>query len=328
MVLQWLEKANWTTDQITAPTGGGLLTTQQAQKFIQVAIDASVIVKQANNFTSNAPKFEVPRIKLATRILTVGAESTRVADTDRKRPTTGLVTLSTVLFRGEIPVSDELFEDNIERASVADRLMQMIGEAVGRDIEEIAIKADTTRIGSETQILAQQDGIIALMQDDLPSGQKIDAAAFQTYDELFAKAIEALPSNYRGNYDQMRFYVPVAVADGYIGALAARGTALGDNATLNRQSVLKYRGIQIEEVPVLSGNGDPINGTATDYGKFVMLMHPKNVYVGWHRRVRIEKFRDPREGTTSFLPNLRFDVKIADPEYGVLVSNVTPANLF
>jgi hypothetical protein len=47
-----------------------------------------------------------------------------------------------------------------------------------------------------------------------------------------------------------------------------------------------------------------------------------NLYLGFHRRVRMERWRDPREGATSFLPSVRFDVKIGDPDFGVLAYDI------
>src|SRR5260370_163562 len=145
MLLRWLEKATWATPDITAPTGGGLLSNQQAREFLRVLIDESVLLKESNNQTSLSPKFEVPRISFGARIMQVGTEGARLSDANRVKPFAGLVTLSTNLFKGEVPVSDELFEDNIERDALADTIMVMIAEAVGRDIEEYSIKSDTAR---------------------------------------------------------------------------------------------------------------------------------------------------------------------------------------
>lgn len=311
-VLQWLEKATWTTSDLS--TGGGLLSPEQAKAFLRVAIDASVIMKEARIETSNAPKFEVPRISFGSRILRAGAEATRLADADRVRPTTGLITLSTVLFKGEVPVSDEVFEDNIERDKVADTIMTMLAEAVGRDVEEIAIKSDTARLPTETQVFDQLDGIIKSIQANTPTGQQINFSTYTTYTDVFSRLVEVLPSRYRRNYNELRLYVPILHVDGYQRSLAARGTGLGDQALAeNLATKLAFRGIPVVGVPMLSGS-DTINSAAVDYTTFAILTHPQNIVFGFHRKIRVERWRDPREGATSFLPSVRFDVKIADPD--------------
>jgi HK97 family phage major capsid protein len=327
MLIQWLEKATWTTSDITPPTYGGLLSPEQAAAFLRVAIDAAVIMKEARIETSASPKFEVPRIAFASRILRPGTEGTRLQDTDRVKPTTGLVTLSTVLFKGEVPVSDEVFEDNIERDRVADTIMTMLAEAVGRDIEEIAIKSDTARTSGEDATLDQLDGIIKQLQSGLGSSQKLDmSSGYSTYTDAFSAMVEAMPARYRRNYNELRLYVPIVHVDGYQKSLAARGTGLGDQAILTEmQTKLAFRGIPVVGVPMMSGTST-IGGSSVDYSKFAILIHPQNIIFGFHRQVRVERWRDPREGATSFLPSVRFDVKIANPEAAVLAYNV-PATL-
>jgi len=318
----WLEKATWSTTDIQGGTNGGVLNPEQTREFLRIAIEQSVLLSEVRNEFSQSPKFEVPRISLASRVLRAGTEGARLVDADRVKPATGLVTLSTVLFKGEVPVTDELFEDNIEQDRVADTIMTMVAEAVGRDVEEILLKSDTARTGAEDTTLDQLNGIIKKMQTDLPAARKLNAAAYADFDELFSTMIEALPARYRRDYGALRLYVPTAVKDHYQGSLAARGTGLGDQAIVQNMSTqLAYRGIPVVDIPLLAGT-DTINTGAVDYSKYAFLTHPQNIIVGWHRRIRVEKFRDPREGVTSFLPSLRVDVAMADPDFGVLAFNI------
>lgn len=326
MLQRWLEKATWTTPDITAPTGGGLLSPQQTREFLRVLIDESVLLKEANNQTSLSPKFEVPRISFGNRILRPGVEAARVAEADRTKPLTGLVTLSTNLFKGEVPVSDELFEDNIERDALADTIMVMIAEATGRDIEEYAIKSDlarTTLDGADFGVLSQFDGMIKQLQTNLPGSQKVDATAFTSYDQLFRTMVAKLPARYRRDPTALRFYVPVKHNDGYQSELAGRGTPLGDSNVLeNMRMRLAFRGIPVVPIPLMTGVST-IAGAVVNYDNFAILVHPLNLYVGWHRRIRVERWRDPRDGATSFLPSLRFDCKYADPSFAILSSNIS-----
>jgi hypothetical protein len=326
MLMRWLEKATFTTPDITAPVGGGYLAPQQAREFLRILIDESVLLKEASNQTSLSPKFEVPRLSFGNRILRVGTEGARVTEGNRTKPLTGLVTLSTNLFKGEVPVSDELFEDNIERDALADTIMIMIAEAVGRDVEEYAIKNDTDRTagdGADFGVLSQFDGLVKQLQTGLPASHKVNGAGITSYDQLFKTMIRALPARYRRDPTALRFYVPVKHADGYQSELAGRGTALGDvNVIENLRLKLAFRGVPVAPVPLMTGVST-IDGDEIDYDSFAILTHPHNTYVGWHRRIRVERFRDPREGATSFLPTLRFDVKYADPSFGVLASGIT-----
>jgi hypothetical protein len=245
---------------------------------------------------------------------------------DMTKPLTGLVTLSTHLFKGEVPVSDELFEDNIERDALADTIMVQIAEATGRDVEEYAIKSDTARTvaldGADGSVLAQFDGMIKQLQTGLPASHKVDATAITDYDQLFRKMIAALPARYRRDPTALRFYVPVKHNDGYQTALASRGTPLGDtNITENLRLKLAFRGVPVVPIPLMTGVSS-IAGVEINYDNFAILTHPLNLYVGWHRRIRVERWRDPRDAATSFLPSLRYDVKYADPSFAILASNI------
>ena len=318
---EWLEKATFTTTDLQAP-GGGYLSPQQAKEFLRVAVNYTTITKEARYEDSDNPKFEVPRIAFGNRILRPGAEGARLADADRVKPTTGVVTLSTVLVKGEVPISDEVFEDNVEKEKLADTIMEMLAQAVGRDLEELFIKGDTARTATEDAYLDLLDGIIKQAQANAPTAQRINAGTITTHDDLFATMVEALPAKERRDYSTLRLYIPVRIRDGYHKSLAARGTGLGDQALVtNLATQLAFRGIPVREVPMMSGT-DTINSASVDYSKFAVLTNPQNIIVGFHRRVKVEKFRDPREGVTSFIVTCRADVKVANPEAVVLAYNI------
>jgi hypothetical protein len=327
----WIKKATTTSDDfdpVQIGAAGGFLSPQQVRQFLRLAIEASILLTECRVESSIYPKFEIPRISMNSRILHPGTQAVRVIDGNRVKPVSGLMSLSTVLFKGEVPVSDETFEDQIEQEALADTLMTMIAEAVGRDLEEIAIKSDTVRtpgIGTDPAEGAdfdQLDGIIKRATTIFPAAQKINASGITTYEDLFATMVAALPARYRRNYAELRFYVPTAQKDGYQQSISARGTSLGDNALIaNMTTNLAYRGIPVKDVPLMGGT-DTINSVAIDYGQYAFLTPPSNIVCGFQRKVRIEKWRDPREGATSFLPTVRFDVDWANPEASIMAYNI------
>ncbi len=327
----WLEKA-FTGFQLTDfDTEGGLLSAKQSSEFLRVAIAASVLMEEARVETSNAPKWEVPRISLASRVLKAGLEGERNVTGNRVKPVTGLVTLSTVLYRGEVPVSDEALEDTIERDGFADTLAAMVAEACGRDIEEYALLNNTSRVSGDTGYaveIDQNEGLVkqlvgihetATTGIAIPTAQLIaDASTYTSFDSLFGDMIEKLPSAYRRNMGALRFYTSIKLADRYHSSIAARGTPLGDTA-LTDKFPLRYRGIPVVGIPMLTGS-HAITTTATInmiYDNVAFLTDPKNIIFAFQRKIKIEQFRDPREGALSIIPSVRFDAKIADPNYAV-----------
>lgn len=311
-LLQYLQKATFTTADLSGAGNGGILSPEQARTFLRDAIEATVILQDADVFDSMSPVFEVPKISFSQRIMRAGTEGTRLADVDRQVPDTNLVTLTTKMFKGEVPISDETFEDNVERDGLADSIMQMIAEAVGRDLEQIAIQSDTA---DATADFNQFDGIIQTLVKSATNNEH-DATSDGSYKAMFKAMVDALPSRYRRYWDRFRLYVPVHVADGYAEELGERGTGLGDS-NVDGKPVNRYRSIPVTEVPLLAGTEN-----AVDYSTFALLCDPKNLKVGFHRRVRVEKFRDPREGALSFIPSVRYDVAWAQDTATTLAKNV------
>lgn len=326
MELRWIQKAVLTSpdfDGVTTPGLGGYLSPQQVLTFLRLAIDETVIMNEARIETDINPKFEVPRISMNDRILRPGTQATRVLEADRVKPATGLMSLSTVLLKGEVPVSDEVFEDQVERGALADTIMEMVAQAVGRDVEEIAIKSDTVRDPGGTDpaadaVLDLLEGLVKSATTNFVTAQKVDCSALTTPEAVFRKMLEALPDKYRRQYTALRYYTSITVKDRYHDSLTKRGTALGDTATTsNLTESLAYRSIPVRGVPLLSG-ASTVNGAAINYSKYAFLTDPRNIVFGFQRRIRIERFRDPREGATSILPTLRFDVDWANPEASVM----------
>lgn len=323
----WLEKATLSVADLTGGTDGGLLSAGQAAEFLRVAIAQSVLVNQCRVESNDSPSFEVPRMSFGSRILKKGTEATRNVDGDRVKPTTGLCAISTYLFRGEVPISDEVFEDNVEREGLADSIAQMIAEAVGRDIEEYALLNNTVRAtpaddaGGYAVELDVFDGLVLQLVGQaenattgmlVPAAQNIaDASTYTTFDSLFAAMMEKLPSQYRRDLNSLRFFTSYKLRDRYRASLTARGTPLGDRALIDDMA-LTYGGIPVIGIPMLTGT-HTINTAAMVYDNVAFLCNPKNILFGFHRRVKLEWYRDPREGARSAVVSVRFDTKLADP---------------
>lgn len=322
-LLAWVEKAAISTTDLE--TNGGELNAEQARTFLRDAITPTAILSRADVFDSESKKFEIPKFSFGARIMRGGnagkrdLEGQRVTDAKRTKPVTDLVTLSTELFKGEVPVPDEVFEDNVEGDGFADTLMEQIAVAVGRDLEELAIKSDTADADDDFGLY---DGLVqsainaAGAPGNINDGNLYDATNVGSAKALFKGMVSTLPTRFRQLWNELVIYANPETCDAYADELGGRATQLGDSNTESK-GALRYRGIEIIETPLLEGvqNG-------YDYGKVAMLCHAKNVKVGFHRRIRVEKFRDPREGNTSFLPTVRYDVKWAQPEAVVLAENV------
>lgn len=312
-----LEKADLTT----ADFGGSdeaPLSIEQFREFQRLAITPQVVLPEVTNVDSAARKWQQSQVSFNNRIMHPGTESTRLDSSDRVAPSTNMVEIDTTLLRGEVPVSDEVFEDQVEGDAFGTTLSEMLAEAVGRDVEELAIQADNgdaiVNHGEGASAYLQQfDGWIKQAHSGT-GANTYDATGDGTdYQKMFKELLDALPDRYKRDRTNWRYYVPVTLEEQYRDILANRATGLGDMA-LQGNNEITYQGIVVRGVPLFPVNSDV---------SFILLANRRNLYMGWHRRITVEQFRDPREGQRSYTVTARVDAKIAEIPATALAYNVS-----
>lgn len=290
-------------------SGEAPLTIEQVATFLRLAITPQDMLPTVRTVQSNSNKWQESKVLMDSRIMRPGTEFTRLTGTDLVKPTTGIVEISTSLIRGEVPISDEVMEDQVERAGFGDTIMAMIAEGSGRDIEELMIQGDTddSQIGhgeAAGAYLRLIDGWLKRALADTGNNVTDATSDGQDYQTIFNKLITSLPDRYKRDIANMRLYVPRRLEEKYRDSLAARGTPLGDQM-LEGTKPLQYQGYQIKGVanfPIAAGTPDT---------SFILLTNRLNLYAGFRRMIKIEPFRDPREGGTSFVVTARVDAQIA-----------------
>jgi HK97 family phage major capsid protein len=291
-----LEKADLALADLTA--GGGILKPAQAQKFMRLLIKDSVLLKMATVVPMASPKQQISKIKFGSRILRPGAEATALAVGDRVKPDLSMVELDAKLFKAEVRLSDETLEDSIERGELRQTIMEMMAEAIARDIEEVIVSGDTA---SGDAFLAVMDGVLKQATSNV-----VDAAANPISKDLMRDMLKTLPSEHLRDKKAMRFLTSVDADLDYRNSLAERATAVGDKFLEGDTPVL-YSGVPVQPVPLFPEN----LGAGSDQ-TVILLCNPKNIHVGIWRQIRIESARDISEGTLKIVATLRFDVKYAE----------------
>ncbi|MEZ5140890.1 MAG: phage major capsid protein [Acidimicrobiales bacterium] len=291
-----LEKADLALADLTA--GGGILKPAQAQKFMRLLIKESVLMKLATVVPMQSPKQQISKIKFGSRILRPGAEATALGVGDRVKPDLSQVELDAQLFKAEVRLSDETLEDSIERGELRQTIMEMMAEAIARDMEEVIVNGDTA---SADAFLAVLDGVIKQATSNV-----VDAAGAPVSKNLLRDMLKTLPSEHLRDKKAMRFLTSVDADLDYRNSLAERATAVGDKFLEGDTPVL-YSGVPVQPVPLF-----PENLGAGNDQTVVLLCNPKNIHVGIWRNIRIESARDISEGTLKIVATLRFDVKYAE----------------
>ena len=291
-----LEKADLALADLTA--GGGLLKPAQAQKFMRLLIKDSAVMKVATVVPMSSPKQQISKIKFGSRILRAGTEATALGAGDRVVPDMSQVELDAKLFKAEVHLSDEVLEDSIERGELRQTIMEMMAEAISRDMDEVIINGDTA---SADAFLAVMDGVLKQA-----TSNQVDVAGQPISKDVLRDMLKTLPSEHLRDKKAMSSLTSVDADLDYRNTLAERATAVGDKFLEGDTPVL-YSGVPLRSVPLFPED----LGVGNDQ-TVILLCNPKNIHVGLWRNIRIESARDISEGTLKIVATLRFDVKFAE----------------
>jgi len=291
-----LQKADLALADLTA--GGWLLKPAQSQRFMRLLIKDSPLMRLATVVPMASPKQQLSKIKFGSRVLRPGQEATALGVADRARPDLSQVELDAKLFKAEVRLSDEVLEDSIERGELRQTIMEMMAEAISRDMEEVLINGDTL---SADPFLAVMDGVLKQATSNV-----VDAGAAPISKNLLRDMLKTIPSEHLRDKKAMRFMTSVDADLDYRNTLAERATTVGDRLLEGDTPVL-YSGVPLQPIPLFPEN----LGAGSDQ-TVIVLCNPKNLHVGIWRNIRVESARDISEGTLKIVATLRFDVKFAE----------------
>lgn len=293
----------------------GELGVDQVAKFLEIMSAGQVMLPEVRTVTSKNSKWQESVIQSGGRILRAGAESTVGATTS---PALGTIEMNTGFFKAIIPVSDEFLEDAAAK-NAQDSIARVIADQVGADVEDLCLNSKAA-----SDDLNDNDAVYDVLADGGWLQQVEDGPGFydatgdgQDYQTIFRQLLTSIPRNgLRGLVADGRFYVPVILEQKYRDALSARGTNLGD-VTLQGTAPLSYQGIGIKSVPAMY-----VRTSSSPDHSHILLANKNNLVVGFQRTVKIEYWRDPREGQPTWVVTTRFDAKVEVPEFAAAAENI------
>jgi HK97 family phage major capsid protein len=301
-----LEKADFALSHLV--THGGLLHPLQAKKFMRLTTVDSVLLGQVTYRPMSRAREDIDQIAFGSRVLRAAQELTELPQSERVVPDISKVELDAQEFIGEVNLSDRVMEENIEQGDLRQTIMQVLGPAVGRDLEEVVIKGDQA---SADPFLAQLDGILVQAQSNV-----VDAAGGPVDDQLFHDMMKALPPRYRKNKRQLRFYTSEDGEAELRRFRAQRETAVGDKY-LETDTPILAAGTPVAPVPLFPDDLGPGQNQTV-----VLLTHPKNIVVGVRRKIRIEWERSIRRRALAIVVTLEADARFSEEEGVVKAINV------
>jgi HK97 family phage major capsid protein len=291
-----LEKADLALSDLT--TNGGLLQPAQAAKFMRILIKQSKLMGMSTVVPMRSPKQLIEKIRFNGRVLRAGTEATALASGDRSKPDLGKVELDAQLFKAEVRLDNEVLEDSIERAELRQTIMQILGEAISRDIEEVAVNGDTA---SADPFLAKFNGILKQATSNI-----VDAGVTSLNKTIFRDLMRAMPSEFLRNKAAMKLITSVDAEIDYRDSVSDRATGLGDTL-LSQEAPVTYSGIPLVDCQLFPENLG-VGANCTN----VIFTDPKNINFGLWRNIRIETDKLVSEGVLIIVATLRFDVKYAE----------------
>lgn len=304
-----------------------VLSRQQADRFIDLVVDETVLMKEVRVVRIDHQKGEINKLDLGN-IVTEGAHTTSRATTHV--PTERILTYDTEKYRSAFDLKTDFTEDNIEKAGIRDRLLGMFSKRIAIDIELAAIQGDdalTTGDAAtpENNLLGVNNGFQKILETIVPAGQKIDAAGAAPSKRLYYEMKRRVPSRYRAAKPDYVWIVPSGPADKWSLDWSDRETAGGDSAMgfNNLKSRLQPGpwGIPMLEVPLMPEDLPYGTQGKTD-GSQIYCTPLKNLVYFVQRDITIEWDRQPRQDMWEVTIHFRVDFQVENGDLVVMADNV------
>jgi len=294
------------------PTGnnGGVLNPEQARRFIDYVWDATVLAKDGRRVTMRANTMEIEKVNVGERVIRAAAQAddayTNAGATFTK------VELTTKKIRLDWEISTESLEDNIEGAALEDRLVRLMTNAFGNDIEDLAINGD----GATGTFLSIMSGFVKQTRGTV--GNAAHELSATVSDNNFTTTVMqnlllAMPRKYRSLKSNLKFY---AGTDAFAGIVKNNGTLAdaisaafadrigstqanrqefldGGAQTLGNSRTTRVLGVDVLEVPYYPEG-------------YVDLTFPDNRIWGFQRDITVNREYKPKKDTVEYTVFVRF----------------------
>lgn len=323
-----LEKVISTSSIGTAPSGGGLLSPEQSNRFIDYVFDATTLGSQVRTIRMRANEVELDRIAVGERLVRLATEA--VDDSVNAGVAFAKVSLTTKKLRLDWELSSESLEDNLEGEALEDHIARLMAGQAANDLEDLAINGDVNN--TDDALLKSFDG----WRKRLYAGAHVVDAAGSTLDRgVFNKALRAMPRKYMQRRGNLKFFTSAGllqdylfsaqlVSADYIQPEAAAQAGLGRSNVAEGGagwSPASPFGVRAEEVPLF-----PEYTVGAGTGSDVWLTDAQNLIWGVKREVQVFREFKPKKDTIEYTMFTRVGASIENPQASVLVKNVKYAD--
>lgn len=310
-----LQKAAITTAEIAS---AGRLNDAQADRFIDFVIDVTGLQGRVRVVRFRNDKMDIDKIGVGKRVAVPKKEA--VDPGVRRKINTSKVTLQPEEIMVPWELSDEFVSENLEGEAVEDTIMRLMATQFSNDLEELYIQGDKLGPvkyeselvdgGSPTEVIVDtylqlQNGWLTLAG----ASHVVDNASANIGNQVFSDMIVEMPSKFKRNKRNLKFFASDVTEQLYRNNLAARATALGDTATT---SEVNLRPFGIELVPLALLPQTPlVTEHKTLAGVVAVSLKHKNIVSGSELVVLQSVNANPRTPVTPFVKDTDYTINYA-----------------
>lgn len=324
------------TSDMTGGTKGGLMLPEQADRFIDLTLDYTSMLKVIRNEKKVAATGEIDTLNIGSVVTEGAAEEPGegVSPAEEVKPTFGKIVYTMKKLRSMFDLGTDALLNNIEHER---QLIEQRGDAPSVDFRETLMRAYAKRIGSDIELLAIKGNetitdtslkVNRLLKSNngydvlTDTGTHlVDAGMKNVSAALFAAMLEAIPSPYLNRMQDLRWFMGVRANIRWTKEIVARQTALGDEALTGGKAA--PFGIPIVLVPLIPENKTASVGTLSYNNlSFIWLTFPENFIITLRRAVETYWEFVPRRDKWENTTYSETDMLIENPDAIVKAYNV------
>lgn len=328
-----LQKVVTSTNIGTGVAGDGFISKKQADKFIDMAWDATVLGKECETRKMTAPEEEWTTVAVGARIARAAVEA---VDTGKNvHPSFTKVSIRTSKVRLDWELSTEALEDNVEGQGFDEHLATLMAHQFGQDMEDLAINGDTT---STDPLLRTFDG---WHKQAMNGGRVVEHVGGPTVGLNRADFNRAIANMHRrtiARRSDAKFYASTQLIQDYLFKQSEMGNvpneivvaALGKAPTPTGaagDSPIRPFGFELKEVPLFATDFNQYNAsTGTTLGEdetsYLELTSPKNRIWGVQRDIKLYREYNPKKDTIEYTMYFRVGIAWNNLDEVVVVDNI------
>lgn len=259
---------------------GGYLQREEENRFMLKVYESTPFLDQIRKVDMLSPKRRINKIGIAGNFLNSAPASGEALDAaKRSKVFTEYVEMETSELIGSMYIPYDVIEDNLERGTLEDTIMdQILPPKIGRDLEKLILQGDEE---SQDSLLSTFDGVLTRLDASLVANKvSFNQVTGLITDDVFESCLEELPDAYRELHNNLRYYANWKVGDKYVMYRRNRLTAEGDNI------------IGFDYLTQFGFRGIPMQMTSQMPAAKMVLTPPQNIILGFQRGIQFETARD------------------------------------